>query len=202
MNTAFSLLPARIAKIRVGLLGGSFNPPHEGHLHISLEALKRLGLDYVIWLVTPQNPLKSLHIKGSLAYRVDLCKKMVTRYPKIMVSAIEANLATNYTSQTITRLKQMHPETSFIWLMGMDNVLGFHKWQQWEKILHMVPIVAFDRNHDIFKALSSKAISKYWSVNTILFADRSINKSERWNIFRLKKNSQSSTNIRSNIANA
>ena len=133
----------RWAGMRVGLLGGSFNPPHEGHVHISLAALKGLQLDAVWWLVTPQNPIKD-KVPLPLEERVRLSKKLVT-HPKILVSDLEKDLGTSITYFAIKRLKKNYPKTQFAWISGMDNALSLHKWNNWRGLLKEVCMVYLTR---------------------------------------------------------
>lgn len=128
----------------VGLLGGSFNPAHEGHRHISLYALKRLGLDAVWWMVSPQNPLKSGKDMAPLKERLAGAVK-TSRHPAIVVTDIEQSLHTRYTADTLATLKKHYPRTQFIWLMGADNLRQVHRWQEWKKIFMMVPVAVLDR---------------------------------------------------------
>ncbi|MGH1398322.1 MAG: nicotinate-nucleotide adenylyltransferase [Alphaproteobacteria bacterium] len=134
----------RWKNMRVGLLGGSFNPPHEGHVHISLAAMKGLHLDAVWWLVTPQNPIKDIKAPPQNA-RADLCRELVT-HPKILVSNIETRLGTNITYQTIKKLRHHFPHTDFAWISGMDNALGLHKWNNWQELLNEICMVHLTRN--------------------------------------------------------
>ncbi|MGK2285007.1 nicotinate-nucleotide adenylyltransferase [Pedomonas sp. V897] len=129
---------------RVGLLGGSFNPAHRGHLHISREALKRLRLDAVWWLVSPQNPLKSADGMAPLAVRLASARAMA-RDPRIVPTDVERKLGTRYTVDTLEALVALHPGTRFIWLMGGDNLQGFHRWRQWRRIVRVVPIAVLLR---------------------------------------------------------
>jgi len=129
---------------RVGLLGGSFNPPHEGHLHISLAALKGLHLDAVWWLLSPQNPLKTIK-PLPLAERMILCQTLV-QHPKILVSDIEQALGTSITYQSVRKLKTFYPDTQFVWITGMDNALGFHRWNNWQDLLKEICMVHLTRN--------------------------------------------------------
>lgn len=128
----------------VGLLGGSFNPAHEGHRHISLQALKRLGLDAVWWLVSPQNPLKPAKGMAPCKTRLEQAAK-TARHPKISVTDIERELGTAYTADTLKKLKQLHPSTRFIWLMGGDNLRQIHLWNDWQDIFALVPVCVVDR---------------------------------------------------------
>ena len=129
--------------MRVGLLGGSFNPPHEGHVHISQAAMQMLGLDCIWWLVTPQNPLKSQK-PLSLTQREALCNDLVDD-PKILISTIEKDLGTNITYQTIKKLKQYYADTDFLWITGMDNALSLHEWNNWQELLDLLPMAHLTR---------------------------------------------------------
>jgi nicotinate-nucleotide adenylyltransferase len=129
---------------RIGLLGGSFNPAHEGHRHISLWALRALGLDEVWWLVSPQNPLKSRAGMAGLTRRVALARAMA-RDRRIRVGALEAYLGTLYTVDTLAALRRRLPRARFVWLMGADNLAQIHRWQGWSRIFHSVPIAVLDR---------------------------------------------------------
>ncbi len=129
---------------RIGLLGGSFNPAHAGHLHISREALKRLKLDEIWWLVSPHNPLKSKHELADYAQRFTSAQA-VARHPRIRILDIEQRVGLRYTIDTITHLKAHHPRHQFVWLMGADNLAGFHRWRAWRRIAALLPIAILDR---------------------------------------------------------
>lgn len=129
---------------RVGLLGGSFNPPHIGHVHISRIALHTLKLDWIWWLVTPQNPLKSADELLPLKERVRKSKELI-KDPRILVTDIEKEMGVNRSYDTIKLLKQHFPQTDFAWLMGMDNAINFHKWGRWRDILDEVATVQIAR---------------------------------------------------------
>ncbi len=130
--------------LTVGLLGGSFNPAHEGHRYISLQAMKRLGLDAVWWLVSPQNPLKPAKGMAPQEQRIKGAQD-VADHPKIFVTGIERELGTQYTLDTICALQERFPRTRFVWLMGADNLLTFHKWHKWQKIFKTLPVCVLDR---------------------------------------------------------
>jgi len=133
-----------LGKRRIGLLGGSFNPAHAGHRHISLEALKRLGLDEIWWLVSPQNPLKQSDEMADYATRLGAAQT-VAHHPRIHVMDIEAQAGLIYTVDTIAYLQQAFAHTQFVWLMGADNLSSFHRWKAWRAIAAMVPIAVLDR---------------------------------------------------------
>ena len=120
---------------RVGILGGSFNPPHQGHIHISLIAKRMLGLDYIWWLVTPQNPLKDSKETRSYDERFAACLDITKTHPHIIVSDFEQRMQLTYTYETVLALTDSYPHTDFVLLMGMDNALSFHKWDNWRNIL-------------------------------------------------------------------
>ncbi len=145
---------------RVGLLGGSFNPPHEGHLHDSLLALRLLGLDQVWWLVSPQNPLKPRRGMAPFAERVAAARRFA-RAPRIIVSDIEARLGTVYTLDTLRELGRRYPRTRFVWLMGADNLIQMRRWQRWAEIFATVPVAVFDRPPYSLKAGVSLAAQRF-----------------------------------------
>lgn len=122
----------------VGLLGGSFDPAHEGHAHLTREAIARMGLDKVWWLVTPGNPLKTRQ-PAPMAQRMAQARRVMPD-PKVEITDLEAKLGTRATFDTITRLKAIYPGVQFVWLMGADNLVQFHKWGRWRDILRSVPV--------------------------------------------------------------
>ena len=134
----------RWKNMRVGLLGGAFNPPHEGHLHISKIALNTLHLDAVWWLVTPQNPMKSPQGLPSVSDRLELCRKFID-HPKIIATGIESQFKTTYSYATIKTLKQRFPYTKFAFITGMDNAHNLHKWEKWRELLDDTCIVHITR---------------------------------------------------------
>lgn len=144
----------------VGLLGGSFNPAHDGHLFISQSALRHLGVDQVWWLVSPQNPLKPTKGMAPLQKRVTQAKK-VAQHPKIHVSALETRIRTRYTADTLRLLKKRYPHIRFIWIMGADNLAGFHRWKEWQSIMRTCGIVIFHRPSYSLRALSSRAAQRF-----------------------------------------
>jgi nicotinate-nucleotide adenylyltransferase len=123
--------------LRVGLLGGSFNPPHEGHVHISLIAKAMLKLDCVWWLVSPQNPIKSSHETAPFQERMAWCEQLTAQHPSIIVTDIEATLGTTRSFDTLSRLLPRFPSTGFVWLTGLDNALSFHRWHRWRDITNL-----------------------------------------------------------------
>ncbi|QXX74937.1 Nicotinate-nucleotide adenylyltransferase [Methylovirgula sp. HY1] len=156
-------LPHFEAGLKIGLFGGSFNPPHEGHRAASLLALRRLGLDWVWWLVSPGNPLKDTHLLPPLATRIAAARALA-QHPRIVVSGIEATIGTRYTYETIAYLTQRCPGVHFVWIMGADNLAGFHRWKRWRDIATLVPIAVVDRPGSTWSAIHSPAgalLSRY-----------------------------------------
>lgn len=139
---------------RIGLFGGSFNPPHSGHRMVASVALKRLGLDQVWWLVTPGNPLKVNSDLAPLEDRVRRVQKLAD-HPRMKVTAHEAVLGSTFTASTIMQLQQRHPSLTFVWIMGADNMASFHYWQDWRQIAENVPVAVIDRPGASLAALSS-----------------------------------------------
>ena len=152
-------LPMTRAGQTVGLLGGSFDPPHAGHLHISREALKRFGLDQLWWLVSPGNPLKTRG-PAPMERRIAAARALID-HPRIAVSDFEAQIRTRYTSQTIAALQEARPNLRFVWLMGADNLAQFHRWQDWEEIMARVPVGVVARPGKRTLARTSKAARIY-----------------------------------------
>lgn len=134
-----------VAGRRIGLLGGSFNPPHEGHLAISLYALKRLRLDEIWWLVSPQNPLKSPVDMAPLANRLRLARSLLRKRPRVYVTALEVELGTGTTFDVLTALKTRMRGAHFVWLMGADNLQQIDRWHRWQDVFRLMPIAVFRR---------------------------------------------------------
>lgn len=148
------------AGLKVGLLGGSFNPAHDGHRFISLYAMKALGLDRVWWLVSPQNPLKPAAGMAGLEDRLEEARG-VARHPRIQVTALEAALGTRFTADTLAALKKRHPRTRFVWLMGADNLSQIPRWRRWTRIFGLVPVAVFRRPTYSLSASRGKAAQRF-----------------------------------------
>lgn len=145
---------------RIGLLGGSFNPAHEGHQYISLLALKRLCLHEVWWMVSPQNPLKPRDDMAPFADRVAAARR-AAGHPRIRVTAIEKALGTVYTADTLRALLPRFPDCRFVWLMGADNLGQIWEWKDWHRIFALVPIAIFARPSYSYDVLSGKAAMRF-----------------------------------------
>ncbi|MGY2902474.1 nicotinate-nucleotide adenylyltransferase [Bradyrhizobium sp. URHC0002] len=162
-QSAAQAIPFHTNGMRIGLLGGSFNPPHAAHRAISLFAIKRLKLDRVWWLLTPGNPLKDNGRLHDLSERADAARK-VADDPRIDVSCLEAVIGTRYTVDTIIHLRRRVSGVRFVWVMGADNLAQFHRWQNWRRIASEVPIAVIDRPPQSFRALaapSAQALARY-----------------------------------------
>jgi nicotinate-nucleotide adenylyltransferase len=146
--------------MRVGLLGGSFNPAHEGHAHVAETALMRLGLDRVIWLVAPQNPLKDARETAPLAERVAGALRRA-RGPRMTVSTLESRIGSRYTVDTLRALKARHPGVKFVWIMGADSLAGFHRWRGWTEIFRLVPIAVVSRPGVALKSRAAPAARRF-----------------------------------------
>jgi nicotinate-nucleotide adenylyltransferase len=142
--------------MRIGLFGGSFDPPHEGHLLVSRIALRRLRLDRIWWLVTPGNPLKDMNGRASLAARLRACQE-IAQHPRIVVSGVEAEIRTRFTYDTLRYLRRRCPGVRFVWIMGADNLSGFHRWRHWREIAGLAPIAVVDRPGATLNSLGAKA---------------------------------------------
>lgn len=152
------MIPSRHDTSRIGLLGGSFNPAHDGHREISLEAIRLLGLDAVWWLVTPGNPLKEGGDYDYAPYPQRLADaRRVASHPRIIVSNFEDRKNLQYTVDTLEALADLWPQIHFVWLMGADSLAGFHRWKNWRRIASLAPIAVFSRPGHEAAALASEA---------------------------------------------
>ena len=145
---------------RIGLLGGSFNPAHLGHRQISREALRRLGLDQIWWLVSRQNPLKSSSETAPLDRRLAAARS-AAKDPRIRIAALETALGTVYTADTLAALTRRFPRVGFVWLMGADNLVQVSDWRDWPEIFETVTVAVFDRAPYSLRALAATAARRY-----------------------------------------
>lgn len=146
--------------LHIGLLGGSFNPAHAGHMHVSRVGLEYLGLDYVWWLVSPQNPLKPIAGMAAFDQRLAWARALAT-HPRIRVSDIEVDLGTQFTIDTLTALKRRFREVSFVWLMGSDILEGFQRWRRWQEISAIMPIAVVVRPGSTLAPLYAKMAQRF-----------------------------------------
>ena len=158
----FHGFPLATRGLRVGLLGGSFDPPHQGHVLITRRALRRFDLDFVWWLVTPGNPLKE-DGPAALERRLAACRKLV-QHPRVVVTGIEARLGTRYTFNTLRRLGEIYSDVNFMWLMGADNMAGFHRWDNWRGIMETMPVGVLSRPDEQLAAGLSRTAQVYASA--------------------------------------
>jgi nicotinate-nucleotide adenylyltransferase len=176
-------------------LGGSFNPAHSGHLYVSEVALKRLGLDYIWGLVTPQNPLKGNAGLAPLQDRVRQAK-LLARHPRIVVMDIERGLGTRYSIDTLKALQRRFRELRFVWLMGSDNLEIFRRWRHWEEIVSRVPIAVVQRPGTTLAALHAKPMQRFLRRRIV---DGALDAPPAIAILDGRRNERSSTQIRAGI---
>ena len=191
---------ARAPRLRIGLLGGSFNPAHQGHLAISMEALKRLRLDRVWWLVSPQNPLKPTDETADLEKRLAGARR-VARHPRLVVSDLEREIGTRYTVDTLGWLTR-RGRHRFVWLIGADNLLQLPHWRRWRRLVRMVPIAVFDREPYSYLALAGRMARAYAGARLVERRAPVVAESPppAWVYLRLRRHQASSTAIRQESA--
>lgn len=148
----------------VGLFGGSFNPAHDGHAHVAETAMRRLGLDRVIWLVSPQNPLKDARDSAPLQERMASARAaaaLAASGPSMIVSDFETRAGTQWTVDTLRALTARHPGVRFVWLMGSDNLASFHRWRGWTDILRMMPMAVIARPGSLLESRAAPAAQRF-----------------------------------------
>jgi len=180
----------------IGLLGGSFDPPHKGHVYISLEAKKILQINEIWWLITPKNPLK-ISQPATYEARINNCKEISNNKP-IKINEIEKKINSKYTYQTLDYLLNHYTNFKFFWIMGADNLTNFHKWQKWRKIFEEISIVVFKRrgyNNNALKSIACKTFSSY-RINSYQLDKNHFNKLPSWTWIDNKEIKISSTEIR------
>ncbi len=186
---------------KIGLLGGSFNPAHAGHVHISLQAMKRLGLDEIWWLVSPQNPLKSA--ADMARYEVRLAHARATvKHPRIRVLDVEARHGLYYSIDTLRFLQARHPRTQFVWLMGADNLGIFHRWRRWREIARRVPVAILDRAPFGLKALHRPFALSRWRQRVAHPKDLCTRGGDCWCYLTIPRHPLSATHLRKTLGKA
>lgn len=185
---------------KIGLMGGSFNPPHEGHRLAARTALHRLGLDEIWWIVTPGNPLKSQGGLQPLAQRLAAVRALAV-HPRMRVTAFEDALGSPYTAVTLQFLKRRYPGVKFVWVMGADNLANFHRWQNWRGIATAMPIAVVDRPGFRLNALAAQAAKALAGRRLPEEQARGLAamKAPAWVFLTNPLNRQSSTAIRQNV---
>lgn len=183
--------------LRIGLLGGSFNPAHEGHFHLAQHALKRLNLHQIWWLVSPQNPLKSSDNMADYALRLASVEQLIGAHPHHRICEIEQHYQLNYTVDTLQRLRNLQPH-HYVWLMGMDNLTHFHRWKGWKEIMHLMPVAVFDRAPHVHEALRSpmSILYRHQRVVSRNAATLPGSNTPAWSTIFMPHHSQSSTRLR------
>ncbi len=182
---------------RIGVMGGTFNPPHDGHRIAAEAAMKRLRLDQVWWLITPGNPLKSHNGLPPLEGRMNLVHTFA-HGPRMKITGFERELGTRYTAGTLSFLKLRHPAVRFVWIMGADNLASFHRWQHWRRISEMMPIAVVDRpgwRHAGLSSPAAQALKRYRlpESEAASLADR---KPPAWMLLTIRLSGLSSTALR------
>ena len=181
---------------RIGLLGGSFDPPHKGHVYISLEAKKTLQINEIWWLVTPKNPLK-ISQPATYEKRINNCKEISNNKP-IKINEIEKKINSKYTYQTLGYLLNHYTNIKFFWIMGADNLINFHKWQKWRQIFQEISIVVFKRhgyNNQALKSIACRTFTNY-RINSLQINKNHFNKLPSWTWIDNREIKISSTEIR------
>ncbi len=156
-------MPVAFPGERIGLFGGSFNPPHAGHLHVAEQALRRLALDRVWWLVTPGNPLKDTSGLAPLDERLNACRTLA-RDRRMVITALEVSLPTRFTADTLAHIAARNRGVDFVWIMGADNLGQFHQWDRWRDIAATMPIAVVDRPGSTLRlhnALAARALGQF-----------------------------------------
>lgn len=183
---------------RVGVMGGSFNPPHEGHLIVARTALKRLHLDQLWWLVTPGNPLKAHDGLAPLADRMAACRVLAGYDRRMIVTGLEAGLGSAYTAVTLHFLRRRYPGVRFVWVMGADSLAHFHRWQNWRGIARLMPIAVVDRPGWRFKALASPAakVLRATALSEQTSSQLPVRRAPAWTFLTSRLSSLSSSELR------
>jgi nicotinate-nucleotide adenylyltransferase len=188
--------PTAATGLRVGLLGGSFDPPHAGHAHVTRWALKAFGLDRVWWLVSPGNPLKP-NAPADLGRRLGAARALM-RHPRVVVTDVEARIGTLFTAETLAALQARYPGVRFVWLMGADNLAGFHRWERWEEIMCRVPVGVLARPGEQLRAGLSPAARRFarWRLPQGAAGGLALRKPPAWTLLSGRMLAHSSSALR------
>ena len=181
----------------IGLYGGSFNPPHEGHRHVAVSALRKLNLDRLWCLVTPGNPLKLANHLAPMDKRLEQTAQLMD-HPRIDVTGLEAKTNTRFTAETLDWIRLRHPQTRFVWIMGADNLAQFNKWQRWQDILRQIPVAIIDRPGYSLSPLSAVAAQHFapWRIQEDRARSLAYRKAPAWVFLHGPRSDLSSTKIR------
>lgn len=187
----------------IGLLGGSFNPAHEGHVHVSREAMRRLRLNGIWWLVSPHNPLKRKEELGDYYTRLAQAKRMAGQARFIHVSEFEIKNGTRYTIDTLRLLKRRYPRVRFVWLMGADNLAQLHRWRRWREIADAAPMAVFDRfpfSHKALRSHASLGLVRHRLMERCLPLLAQISPPS-WGFIHMRRDPRSATQLRKSLKN-
>lgn len=186
----------------VGLLGGSFDPAHAGHVHLTQQALRRLRVDRLWWLVTPGNPIKPRG-PAPLATRLAAARAMM-QHPRVTVTDVEDQLGTRYTAATLQALRKRYPHVRFVWIMGADNLAQFHRWDSWAEIFRTTPVAVMARPGQQMPALTSKAARRFAGAQIAPQAAATLARqtAPAWVFLSMPKRDISSTRLRQQLQSA
>ena len=180
---------------RIGLLGGSFNPAHDGHLHISREAIKRLGLDQVWWLVSPQNPLKPTRGMAPLTERLRIARD-VAADAHVLVGDLETTLGSVRTAKVVAALCKRFPRIEFVWLMGADNLAQVPRWWRWTRIFETVRVAVLDRSPYAYRALAGAAANRFRNARVNASHALLTHTAPAWSYLAIRRHGASASAIR------
>lgn len=197
LRDGLGLLPG----MKVGLFGGSFNPAHDGHAHVAETALRRLDLDRVVWLVSPQNPLKDARDSAPLAERMASARAAAAKAaagPAMIVSDFETRAGTQWTVDTLRALTARHPGVRFVWLMGSDNLASFHRWRGWTDILRLMPVAVIARPGSELDSRTAPAAARFAAARVPASRARLLPHLDApaWTLLNAPLNHRSSTALR------
>jgi nicotinate-nucleotide adenylyltransferase len=180
---------------RIGLFGGSFNPAHRGHYMVALYALKTLRLDWVWWMVSPQNPLKDSTITDEYGKRLAYTRR-IAKHPRFVVTDFEQQMGTRYTAETLDRLRGLSRDTQFVWIMGADSLANLHHWHHWLDIVANMPLAVLARPGYSIKALRSVAATRFAEDRVLVASAVVSTKPPAWTFITMPLRKESSTAIR------